>query len=205
LTNYFKTSEENGEIVVSKEGDAFANVDTYGGVSANVNMEGSLEMSLGGDKADNKSFILDTAGSLIMWLGKDKKNRSMIVQSDGDVMVNIGGSYPKSASPDDTPQMNYGRFDLRVNVVDKGFYDSGNTKSNNKKKYGAGTLDDKSNSSDYIISISEHGLVIAGMKSGAPMVIRNDGPLVLESASDKVTIKGMSVETVEFGKTPKSS
>jgi hypothetical protein len=95
--------------------------------------------------------------------------------------------------------MNTGRFDLRVNVTDKGFYDS----DGNRKKDQAGHTDDKPNSSDYIISISEHGLVIAGMKSGAPMIIRNDGPLVLESASDKVTIKGMSVETVEFGKTPK--
>jgi hypothetical protein len=161
-------------------------------------------MSVGADNVDNKSMILDTAGSLVMWLGKDKKNRSMIFQSDGDVLVNVGGSYPKSASPDDTPPMNIGRFDLRVNVVDKGFYDSGNTISSNKTKYGAGTIGDKPNSSDYTISISEHGLVIAGMKSGAPMIIRNDGPLVLESASDKVTIKGMSVEMVEFGKTPKS-
>lgn len=204
LSNYFSTSDDNGNIVVSKEGDSFSNVKTHGGVSANVNMEGSLELSLGGDNADNKSFILDTAGSLIMWLGKDKQNRSMILQSDGDVLFNIGGSYEKSNSAEDTPKMNYGRFDLRVNVVDKGFYDSGTTKSGNKTKYGAGTVDDKPNSSDYIISISEHGLVIAGMKSGAPMVIRNDGPLILESASDKITLKGMSVETVEFGKTPKS-
>lgn len=206
ISNYFNTTTADGnpDVTVSSEGGTFTNVVTHGGVSANINLEGSIEMSVGADNVDNKSMILDTAGSLVMWLGKDKKNRSMIFQSDGDVLMNIGGSYPKSASPDDTPPMNIGRFDLRVNVVDKGFYDSGNTISSNKTKYGAGTIGDKPNSSDYTISISEHGLVIAGMKSGAPMIIRNDGPLVLESASDKVTIKGMSVEMVEFGKTPKS-
>ena len=45
-------------------------------------------------------------------------------------------------------------------------------------------------------------MVIAGMKAGAPMVIRNDGPLMLESASDKVIIKGTSVEKVTFGRPP---
>jgi len=202
ISNYFTAEKlESGVISTSILGGTFTNVIPHGGVSSNINLEGSLEMSVGADNADNKSIVLDTAGSLIAWLGKDKNGRSMIFQSDGDVLFNIGGSYPKPATPDDIPIMNTGRFDLRVNVVDKGFYDA--DANSNRKKDGAVQVDDKPNSSDYIISISEHGLVIAGMKSGAPMIIRNDGPLVLESASDKVTIKGMSVETVEFGKTPK--
>ena len=40
------------------------------------------------------------------------------------------------------------------------------------------------------------------MKAGAPMVIRNDGPVMMESASDKLILKGMQVEIVEFGKLP---
>lgn len=198
ISNYFKTEAGDDGVKISSDLSGKTNVATHGGVSANVNMEGSLELSLGKDNIDGKSFILDMAGSLVAWFGKDKNNRSAIVQSDGDILVNIGGSYKTPKNVDDIPVMNTGRFDLRVNVVDKGFYDS----IGNRKRDGGSYTDDAPYSSDYIISISEHGLVIAGMKADAPMVIRNDGPLMLESASGKLTLKGMSVETIEYGKLP---
>ncbi len=198
ISNYFTTNVGDDGIEISSELNGKTNVVPHGGVSANINMEGSLELSIGADNVDKKSLILDTAGSLIAWFGKDKNNRSAIIQSDGDILINVGGSYPKTDGADDIPIMNTGRFDLRVNVVDKGFYDS----KNNRKKDGGSYSDEAGYSSDYIISISENGLVIAGMKADAPMVFRNDGPLILESASSKVIIKGMSVETVEYGKLP---
>lgn len=133
-----------------------------------------------------------------MWLGKDKNNRSLIFQSDGDVMVNVGGSYTPNQNPSVDPVFNPGRFDLRVNVVDKGFHDSSESRSSG----GAITTEDKPYSSDYLISISDKGLVISGMKAGAPMIIRNDGPVMMESASDKLILKGMQVEIVEFAKLP---
>jgi hypothetical protein len=136
-----------------------------------------------------------------MWLGKDKNNRSMIFQSDGDVLVNVGGTYTSGNNADADAIFNKGRFDLRVNVVDKGFHDSPNSRS----MIGAKFSDDAPYSSDYLISISENGLVISGMKAGAPMVIRNDGPLMIESSSDKVILKGSAVETVEFAKLPSDS
>ena len=196
ISNYFKAEKTDDGIglVLDKP---FENVVTHGGVSANVNMEGSLELSIGADNVDNKSMILDTAGSLIMWLGKDKNNRSMIFQSDGDVLVNVGGSYSSGANPNSEPTFNPGRFDLRVNVVDKGFYDSPGSRS----MIGSRVSDDQGYSSDYLISISDKGLVISGMKAGAPMVVRNDGQIMIESASDKIILKGESVEIVEFAKT----
>jgi hypothetical protein len=197
ISNYFKTTEGDSGIEVSPD-KVYQNVVTHGGVSANVNMEGSLELSLGKDNVDNKSLILDTAGSLVMWLGKDKNNRSLIFQSDGDVMVNVGGSYTPNQNPSVDPVFNPGRFDLRVNVVDKGFHDSSESRSSG----GAITTEDKPYSSDYLISISDKGLVISGMKAGAPMIIRNDGPVMMESASDKLILKGMQVEIVEFAKLP---
>jgi len=200
ISNYFKAEYGDDGIKLTTD-KTFENIQTHGGVSANVNMEGSLELSLGADNSDNKSMILDTAGSLVMWLGKDKNNRSMIFQSDGDVLVNVGGTYTSGDNPDSDYTFNKGRFDLRVNVVDKGFYDSENSRSMIGAKYS----DDAPHSSDYLISISEKGLVISGMKAGAPMVIRNDGPLMIESSSDKVILKGSAVETVEFGKTPSDS
>jgi len=197
ISNYFKASEGDSGIQISPD-KTVKNIVTHGGVSANINLEGSLEMSVGGDNVDNKSLILDTAGSLVMWLGKDKNNRSMIFQSDGSVLVNVGGSYNTSSNPNVDPEFNPGRFDLRVNVVDKGFHDTKESRSKN----GAIITDDFPHSSDYLISISENGLVISGMKAGAPMVIRNDGPIMMESASDKLILKGMQVETVEFAKLP---
>ncbi len=196
ISNYFKTEpgEDGFNIAPATE-----NTVVHGGVSANINLEGSLEMSIGKDNVDSKSMILDTAGAIVMWLGKDKNNRSMIFQSDGDVLVNIGGTYPKTENPLDIPVMNPGRFDLRVNVVDKGFHA---VSKDNKKFINGQTDKEEPYSSDYIISISSEGMVIAGMKAGAPMVIRNDGPLMLESASDKVIIKGTSVEKVTFGRPP---
>ena len=197
ISNYFKAEEGDSGIEINPD-KTVKNVVTHGGVSANVNLEGSLELSVGGDVVDNKSLVLDTAGSLVMWLGKDKNNRSMIFQSDGAVLLNIGGSYNSNPNPSVDPSFNPGRFDLRVNVVDKGFHDSDDTRS----KKGAITNTDEAYSSDYLISISEGGLVISGMKAGAPMVIRNDGDVMIESASSKLILKGNQVEVVEFARPP---
>ena len=197
ISNYFKTESGADGVSVSPE-KTFNNVVTHGGVSASINLEGSLELSVGKDNVDGKSVVLDTAGALIAWLGKDKNNRSMVFQSDGDVAINIGGSYNSTGNTSVDPTFNYGRFDLRVNVVDKGFHDS----KTNKAKAGVRFAEEPGYSSDYLISISEKGLVISGMKAGAPMVIRNDGPVMMESASDKLILKGMQVEIVEFGKIP---
>lgn len=150
-----------------------------GGKSANIALDGSLELSIGKDNFDKKSLSLDLDGSMVSWFGKDRNGRSIITQTDGDFLLNVGGSYSEG-------KMNKGRLEIRVNVVDK--------------KFVATTFNDDESSpkcdSDYVISISEAGLVIAGMKRDAPMIIRNDGPLLLESGSSDVTIKGVQVHTV---------
>lgn len=154
-----------------------------GGKSAFLDLAGSLEASIGSDNTDQKSILLDTAGSLIAWLGKDINGRSMVLQTDGEMLINVGGTYNNSSN---NTSMNIGKFVLRVNITDKKFVDTA-------------ISDEKNNpyaDSDFIISISEEGLVIAGMKQGVPMVIRNDGKILIESASDLV-LKGQKVETVE--------
>ena len=80
----------------------------------------------------------------LVGLEKDKNGRSIVAQTDGEVLLNIGGF---SGSGDG---FNKGRFDLRVNVTNKGITKDAET---NSKYY----------NSDYIISISDKGLVIAGM------------------------------------------
>ena len=62
-----------------------------GGKSVHANLDGSLEMSIGADTIDNKSVLLDLQGAMISHFGKDKNGRSIIHQSDGDMIIQIGG------------------------------------------------------------------------------------------------------------------
>lgn len=160
------------------------------GVSANMDFEGGVEVSVGSDEADGKSLTLDTAGSLIAWFGKDKNGRSMVVQTDGEVLFNIGGSYDYS-NPNN-PTLNKGRLDIRVNVNNRGFYDENIT---NQPELTEGT-----GSSDYIISISENGLVIAG-GTRKPLLLRNKGEIMIESESI-VSLYGKEINFITPGREP---
>jgi len=153
-----------------------------GGKSANLNFEGSIEASIGQDNNDKKSIVLDAAGSMVAWFGRDKSGRSMVVQTDGEVLFNVGGTNGDEFNP--------GRFDLRVNVTHKGFLGEDDVNT--------------TNASDYIISISESGLVIAGMNPGTPMVIRNDGDICVESTS-KLILAGQTVEVREGNRPPRKT
>lgn len=62
-----------------------------GGRSAQINLDGSLEMSIGANTTDRVSWILDTAGAAVMRLGRDRKGRSAIIQADGTIALEIGG------------------------------------------------------------------------------------------------------------------
>jgi hypothetical protein len=208
-SNSFSTTVEggNGKAEQSSKGLHYEKTLDPGGKSANINLEGSLEMSVGKDHHDQKSIVLDTAGSLIAWLGADKNGRSAVVQTDGEVLINIGGSYgpaghsmefknPAEDSRGYHNNFNPGRLDLRVNVNDNGFVGTGvpPEPSTANKPYAG----------DYIISISREWLVIAGCNTGTPMIIRNDGNINIE-ATDKLTLYGgVSVEMIDGHQKPKT-
>jgi hypothetical protein len=63
-----------------------------GGRSLSINADGSLELSVGLDQADGKSIVLDTAGSLIGRLGKDRLNNSVMLAGDGNATLVFGAS-----------------------------------------------------------------------------------------------------------------
>lgn len=182
-TNSFSVSSADDKFSSKVTDESGETRRSAGGKSANLNFEGAIDISVGKDDHDQKSIVLDTAGSLVAWFGSDANGRSVVVQTDGDVAVNVGGRTGDSFNP--------GRFDLRVNVTDKGWVG-----------------DDKfvpkggNHASDYIISISDSGLVIAGMNPTAPMIIRNDGNLTIE-ATAKLILAANSIEMREANRSPK--
>lgn len=183
LGNNFLVKDTDGKNVSVE--DSSRPVIKSGGKSAHINLEGSIEMSVGKDGADSKSIMLDTAGSLVAWFGMDKHGRSAIVQTDGDLAINVGGNNGK--------EWNAGRFDLRVNVTDKGVMSAKGKRKTSLTKEGV----EPGINSDYIISISSEGLVIAG-SSGGKMLIRNKGDILLE-ATNTLTLSGTKVMVREGG------
>lgn len=195
LSNSFESTQgADGNIginIVDENQEARGKV---GGKSAHVMLGGSIEASIGADNIDKKSILLDTDGGAVVWLGTDNKTpgRSLVMQTDGEMFINVGGSY-RNDDPDN-PSFNPGRFEMRVNVVDKGFVGAEfvDTESGESPDEGGNPFKE----SDFIISISERGIVIAGNKSGAPMIIRNEDQLVLESAADVLIKSGTDVKFV---------
>jgi hypothetical protein len=88
-----------------------------GGRSVHANLDGSMEMSIGADTVDRKSIVLDLAGGVISHYGRDKNGRSLIHQTDGDVIVQVGGPglndprFVDSKHTEDRP----GRVEIHLN------------------------------------------------------------------------------------------
>ena len=77
----------SSSVINTIDGYATANA---GGRSLHLNLDGSVEMSVGSDTVDRKSLVLDLAGGVVSQVGKDKNGRSLIQQFDGDVIIQIG-------------------------------------------------------------------------------------------------------------------
>ena len=138
-----------------------------GGISGNINFEGSVITSIGKDNYDGKSMLMDCAGSLVSWIGADKNGRSLVTQTDGGVILEIGN--PDKQDMYQEGKSSNGSLYIRVNVTSKGSASAPNER--NKK----GEFD------DYIISVSEEGLVIWGANPNKPMIFRNAGNINIES------------------------
>jgi len=92
-----------------------SNQPNAGGRSVQINLDGSLETSIGANTIDRVSWTLDTAGALIARLGRDRSGRSAIVHADGSVALEVGGfDYVGDSSSDTTDSRFVGRGDNRV-------------------------------------------------------------------------------------------
>lgn len=86
-----------------------------GGRSAQINLDGSLEMSIGANTIDRVSWVLDTAGAIVTRLGRDRKGRSAVIQADGTVAIEIGGFDFVGEDADDLVDTRFvGRGDSRA-------------------------------------------------------------------------------------------
>lgn len=110
------SDERMASSINNKIGDDNANA---GGRSLHANLDGSIEMSVGADTVDRKSLLLDLAGAVISHYGRDRNGRSIIHQSDGDVIIQVGGNgvddkrFPEDGSSTDKP----GRVEIHLNRV----------------------------------------------------------------------------------------
>lgn len=75
------------EVTVTNS-DGYGNA---GGRSLHTNLDGSLELNVGKDTVDGKSWVFDSSGSVIARVGKDKKENSVVAQYDGNVCLQVGG------------------------------------------------------------------------------------------------------------------
>jgi len=62
-----------------------------GGRSGSINLDGSLELNIGANTIDRQSLWLDMAGGIVSNIGRDLKSRSLAMNMDGDVYIQVGG------------------------------------------------------------------------------------------------------------------
>lgn len=62
-----------------------------GGRSGSINFDGSIDWNIGANTVDRQSMWLDTAGGMVLNIGRDINNRSAVIGMNGDVYWQIGG------------------------------------------------------------------------------------------------------------------
>ena len=85
-----------------------------GGRSLHINLDGSVEASIGADTIDRKSLVLDLEGGTVSHFGRDLRGRSIIHQSDGDVIIQVGGTGISEGDTENKP----GRIEIHLNRPD---------------------------------------------------------------------------------------
>jgi hypothetical protein len=159
-----------------------------GGRSAQINLDGSLEASIGANTIDRVSLTMDTAGAVVAHMGRDRRGRSAILQSDGDVLMEVGGWDFIGESADDTTDTRF--VGLGVNreeslPLDPKRFKDGKLVIRIRRSNGEGTGPDGDNQ-DHILTIDETGITIesAGrmnFKSTMDMTFKSDSGIILDS------------------------
>jgi hypothetical protein len=104
------------ELIVAGDG---ANA---GGRSGTIAMDGMLSLSIGANTVDRQSLWFDTAGGIVMAVGRDRFQRSLAGTLDGDVMLQVGGPTVNDDSRFPSAEFNN---EARDGVIDIRVYNSG--------------------------------------------------------------------------------
>lgn len=93
-----------------------------GGRSGTISMDGMLSLSIGANTVDRQSLWLDTAGGIVMAVGRDRFQRSIAGTLDGDVFLQIGGPTINDDSRFPSSEFNN---EARDGVIDIRIFNSG--------------------------------------------------------------------------------
>ena len=139
-----------------------------GGRSGQVNLDGSLDLSIGANTVDRQSLLLDLAGGVVSNIGRDKNGNSISASADGYVNIQIGG---------------YGISD------DSRFKDENNG-------FKAGALDIRvftSGKNVTLLRIDDNGITIMGPQG---LTLSSNGDLIIRSTA-KIAIEAEEVSIQE--------
>ena len=151
-----------------------------GGRSLHLNLDGSLESSIGANTVDRVSWILDTAGALVARLGRDRQGRSAIIQADGTIAIEVGGfDFVGENSTDEVDTRFVGRGQGRKSTLpgDPNRFRSGKVVLRIRRSNAANTGPD---TDDNLVIIDETGVTV---KTAGRLNLVSDMDMTLQSKS----------------------
>jgi hypothetical protein len=109
-------SNKHLEKIVTNEIKINGNNANAGGRSGSINLDGSLELNIGANTIDRQSLWVDTAGGMVANIGMDNSQKSLAMNLDGNVYIQIGSTDITSVSTDSRFSNNIveGIVDIRV-------------------------------------------------------------------------------------------
>lgn len=158
-----------------------------GGRSMQANLDGSLEMSIGANTIDRVSLTLDTAGAIVSRLGRDRFGRSIIMQTDGTIAIEVGGfDFIGESATDTTDTRFVGRGDARSGKPGKASLPGDPTRFKSGKvvirlrRSNADSSGPDEDNADHLLILDETGMTI---QSAGRLNLLSDMDMVLESKS----------------------
>jgi len=179
-----------------------------GGRSLQLNLDGSLETSIGANTVDRVAWTLDTAGALVARLGRDRQGRSAIVHTDGHVVLEVGGwDFVGDGTNDQVDTRFVGRGESRADTLpgDPTRFRSGKVVIKIRRANPTNTGPD-ADGDDQLLIIDETGITIKSVgqlnlvsdgnmsiKSGAQLILDGEVVRIYEHNSRFVTKSGRRI------------
>jgi hypothetical protein len=160
-------------------------------------LDGSLEMSIGANTVDRVSLTLDTAGAIVSRLGRDRSGRSIIMQTDGTIAIEVGGfDFVGEGSDDNVDSRFVGRGDDRDAALpkDPNRFKSGKIVIRLRRSNSDSSGPDPDNA-DSLLILDETGMTI---QSAGRLNLLSEMDLTLESKS-RIMLEAPKVQIYKDG------